>query len=954
MESNQSMDDRLVDCLHDLKGLRDLKSLFGRVLGYDVTDAELSTWDWPESITNTIKDIRIIATMEEFKIIYCEMGKLYKTEERRIISKITRDHQFILVIFTDSKNWHFVNMKFDLEAKKPTRLFRRIVIERDVAPGRTIIDRFMLLALEKRLSFFEVQRKHDEAFDVEAVTRQFFKQYREILYRLRDELHDQLPSGSKDDAFISAQQFLNRLMFLFFIKRMGWLNEDRNFFQTLFGWYGRPVSDNCFDFYENWMKALFFHAFNGKRLYRYKFGGKYDLPDDVVDRFNNMPYLNGGLFEENEIDRLGYRPNDRTVHEIVDGFLERYNFTISEDTPLDVEVAVDHEMLGKVYESLIAEEERGKAGIFYTPRVEVDFMCRRPMIEYLTDKTSVEKETLVKFVMNAGGLDEPPELQRPQLKEMEQALGDLKVVDPACGSGAFLVGMMNVIVALHKELYAQLGEPLDDSRGDLFALKKRIIADTLYGVDVKKWAIRVGELRLWLSLTVGASRGMYEMSTRENIPMLPNLNFKIRRGDSLVEEIAGYPISVRGHSGLSPSFKDKLDSLIKKKRVFCYNVEGRRPIADPEQYRERILKEEAELFCDLIGHREAKKDLIRQKYRAQETIDGTTADLPAARRRERDTKLRAIDEEIEALKESSERIKKREEKKFLWELDFAEVFGGKGGFDIVIGNPPYVRQEIIAPPDKNPDDYATSQWNALKRDYKEKLLKSVRAQWGDQWKIQKKADLYVYFYMHGLALLRPGGTFSFITSNSWLDVGYGAALQEFLLRRIDILEIWDNQAKRSFAEAAVNTIIAIFRKPEEDTEPKLMETPVKFVALKQPFEDSITAENILAIMRTAGKRTSVKDFRLINITQKELLMEGMEVEREKAQARVDSEIPGKYAGNKWGGKYLRAPDIYWTIIERAGDKLVRVGDIAEVRRGFTTGANDFFYVEDVTDRVVDG
>jgi hypothetical protein len=211
-------------------------------------------------------------------------------------------------------------------------------------------------------------------------------------------------------------------------------------------------------------------------------------------------------------------------------------------------------------------------------------------------------------------------------------------------------------------------------------------------------------------------------------------------------------------------------------------------------------------------------------------------------------------------------------------------------------------------------------------------------------KLDKKSDLYVYFYFHGLALLNPKGTFCFITSNSWLNVGYGKDLQEFLLENAHIKAIYDNSAKRSFIQADINTIIVVFSPPFKKRGDGL-ETSAKFILFKRPFEDVISAANLIEI-ESVKDTLNTDSYRVISIPQKRLLEEGWEYPEEitEKHKKVFKFNIGKYIGNKWGGKYLRAPDIFFTILEKGKDKLVRLGDIAEVRRGFTTGCNEFFYL----------
>ena len=201
-------------------------------------------------------------------------------------------------------------------------------------------------------------------------------------------------------------------------------------------------------------------------------------------------------------------------------------------------------------------------------------------------------------------------------------------------------------------------------------------------------------------------------------------------------------------------------------------------------------------------------------------------------------------------------------------------------------------------------------------------------------KLDAKSDLYIYFYFHGLSLLNPEGAFCFITSNSWLDVGYGKDLQEFTLKHCHIKQIIDNQARRSFASADVNTVICLFSTPDEKRESGL-DQMARFVMFTIPFEGVLDAI-IFEEVNEANERRTTPEHRIFPISQKDLLKAGSD----------DAAPRAKYTGDKWGGKYLRAPDIYWTILEKGQDKLARLGDVAEVRFGIKTGANEFFYLDD--------
>ena len=688
------------------------------------------------------------------------------------------------------------------------------------------------------------------------------------------------------------------------------------------------------------MSQLFFSAFNKDKKHEYL---KSQLPDEIKESFNLMPFLNGGLFTKNELDEINFKIPD-TVFELLfeidpqdknKGFLERFNFTVREDTPLDVEVAVDPEMLGKVYESLIAEEERQKAGIFYTPRVEIDLMCRLSLIEYLFEETKIPKDDLITLVFEPQEIENYDNLEN--LRKIKFALDNVKIVDPCVGSASFLVGMMNVLVEIHSNLIRKL----EKREENLFALKQKIILENLYGVDVKDWAVMVGELRLWLSLIIETDEKYMDIYTK---PLLPNLSFKMRQGDSLIEEIAGQKIMLRKEFAiLSPTLKAKVQELADRKALF---FSGGRS-ADLRE-KEEIEKLENEIFKEIVEQKVSEYKKEKEKINAQIKhlssqqlgMFGTKAKEFKDEQRKLESELQQIENEISKLEKVKRELQRKTSKDyFLWEIDFAEVFYEKGGFDIVIGNPPYVRQELIAYPLDREDELSPEEWKRRKSEYKEKLVESVNLLW-DNVKIDRRSDLYVYFYYHGLSILKLGGIFCFINSNSWLDVGYGAGLQEFLLKNMKPIYVIDNIVQRTF-EADINTVIVLIKRPKDKNQIK-DEDVLKFIGFKKPFEEIAKADVFKQIER--DDKFVINDiYRILPKKRIELLEEGVEIPEEEEIIKDVKSLP--YIGNKWGGKYLRAPEIFFKILEKGKDKLVRLGDIAEVKFGIKTGANEFFYLE---------
>ncbi|MBW2164742.1 MAG: Eco57I restriction-modification methylase domain-containing protein [Deltaproteobacteria bacterium] len=971
----------IFEILNNFKGIEPLKELFWSELNYDRVNESLSRRNWPKTATEVLAEDPVLFASggqgDEFHIIYSRLSsdRLFITHERPVVSKLLNDHPYSLFIFSNEAQdkWHFINVKYDEKTEK-RRLFRRITIGHGERL-RTAIERIEMLNLdraEKDLfgqSPLSIQQVHDNAFNVEAVTKQFFDEYRIVFKNLQNNLESQ--SKDKVWAHDYALQFLNRVMFLYFIQRKGWLGGDSEFLRSFWKSYQKTELPED-TFFEQWLSVLFFEAFNNKFH-----GGHRHFPKEIKRALATAPYLNGGLFQKNDLDQKPAKITDARFEQIF-AFMERYNFTISEDSPLDKEVAVDPEMIGKVYESLVnvsdEVDERGDAGIFYTPRTEIDLMCRLSLVDNLTNYVGKKYKDLIYEVVFAFEPDEKTladkALAKANLwKEFNDSLGKITVLDPACGSGSFLVGMLYVLDDLQDRAAKQL-----KSTETPYDRKKRIIRESLYGVDVMAWACHVAELRLWLALIIDAEIPAADLHIRKE-PLLPHFSFKIRCGDSLVQEVGGINLGhIQSSHDISPQLKKRLTKLKTEKFKF-YNNDPSCQFSSTDE----AMHEELQIFRDILGTlqhnieqeikriQRAQEMLIGKKY-IQPDFEGFSDPKPYQAKldlksSDKQKEIKILQQDMECIKQARSALKDVKDVPFVWDIAFVETFGAEiSGFDIVIGNPPYVRQENIADPRFSNEEVTTSN----KKEYKAKLARSIYQIFPRFFeynasrdtaanKIGAKSDLYIYFYLHGLSLLNPKGTFCFITSNSWLDVGYGKSLQEFLLKHCHIKMVIDNQAKRSFASADVNTIIVLFSSPNMKKETRLEET-ARFVMFKEPFEH-ILSPVIFEEIEAAKKRKTTPEYRVNPIGQKLLLEDGCEIhddkdskkDNRKGRKNIPKTAPlikiAKYIGNKWGGKYLRAPDIYWTILKKGKDKLVRLGDVAEVRFGIKTGANDFFFLD---------
>lgn len=959
----------LWEALKKLNNKSVLSRIFCEELGFDYVDTPVATRTWTDRARESVAEASILAAHDEFHVIHIRLNsdKLLLGMERPVVGQVLKEHPYNMVVFSNQAqdDWHFVNVKLAFErdadenkdvAKR--RMFRRISVGPDEKLGnrlRTAVERLSLLKVpDKGIAPLELQARHDEAFNVEAVTERFFEDYKGIFAALQDDLRKQ----SKDErwAHDCALQFLNRVMFLYFVQRKrsqgkAWLGNDPEFMSSFWQAYresGRPKDT----FFKEWLEVLFFEAFNRKAH-----GGHKQFPSNMMAVLMTAPYLNGGLFTRNDLDtKYAFIVSDSRFGQVF-GFLEQYNFTIAEDSPLDQEVAVDPEMIGKVYESLVnlSEEadERGEAGIFYTPRTEIDLMCRLSLVGYLANHLDKGRKPLLYEAVFAFEPDEKKCADRALASEnlwpeVSRLIEGITVVDPACGSGSFLVGMLRVLDDLKDRANNVLG--IEESP---YERKKRIIGRSLYGVDVMQWAVDIAELRLWLQLVIDTELAPEELTLR---PLLPNLSFKIRCGDSLVQQVGDVNLAhLKAHAEIPRGVKGKLATLKGEKLKFFNN--------DPAcKYRndKQIFQDEFVLFREILDARHKAlddriKDIKKNLSAIGKNIFGDAVlALEGTAKKKMEDELPVLEAELARTDEARKALKTAKDVPFVWDIAFVEIFeSDKGGFDIVIGNPPYVRQEKIAD---------TLQRVADKKAYKAMLMRSVYEAFPAFFQyslssgapsrpMDAKNDLYVYFYLHGLSLLNDNGAFCFITSNSWLDVGYGRDLQEFLLKNCHVRMVMDNQVKRTFKSADVNTIIALFSAPAL-SEDKALAATARFVMFKVPFEQALSPI-VFEEIEEAAERKATPEYRVFPIRQDRLLEDGCEIpaeEEKPAGKKPRRKTSGplikvaRYIGNKWGGKYLRAPDIYWTILEKGKGKLVRLGDIAEVRFGIKTGCNEFFYL----------
>ncbi len=711
-----------------------------------------------------------------------------RTKQRNFVAKylkgsrggMLKDAALVAFVAPDGEDWRFsfIKMEYTFNEKgkveeefTPARRYSFLVGKHETS--HTAQSRLLPLLLDDEGQ--PTLKDLEDAFSVEKTTKEFFEKYRDLFLRLEESLDAVLKKDAKVKTDFKAKdvhtvdfakKLLGQIVFLYFLQKKGWFGVQRgcpwgsgskHFLRELFD----KQHGDYKNFFNDILEPLFYEALRLER------------PADYYKHFDcRIPFLNGGLFDpindydwvETELllpDELFSNNRHTREGDIGDGILDvfdRYNFTVKEDEPLEKEVAVDPEMLGKVFENLLEIKNRKSKGTYYTPREIVHYMCQESLIEYLygefnpeivayetigdaqmamfgneakkkqldltiqhRQRSLIDKkdiETLIRYgesiveherrVVNEGRETDRysfklPERIRANALRIDEKLAGVRVCDPAVGSGAFVVGMVNEIIRARGTLTPHVD---GNQKRTPYDFKRHAIQNCLYGVDVDSGAIEIAKLRLWLSLVV-------DEEERESIQPLPNLDYKIVCGNSLlgVNKLFNYE-PLKKLEALKPLYFNETSAVKKQK------------------------------------HKKQIDDLISQMTNGHKDFD--------------------------------------------FEVYFSEVFHEKKGFDVVLGNPPYVALQ------KN--------GGALGRLYQDAGFTTFA----------RTGDVYQLFYERGCELLMPSaGLLAYITSNSWLKAEYGKSTRRYFsdnhtpLRLIEL-------GKDIFESAIVDSSILIVRHGKHD------------------------------------------------------------------------------------------------------------------------------------------
>lgn len=611
-----------------------------------------------------------------------------------------------------------------------------------------------------------------------------------------------------------VKKFLGRIVFLYFLQKKGWMgvpidkdwgDGQRDFLLRLFEEF--PDKNH---FYERALVPLFFHTLNEDR----------SKNNDVFSVTNTrIPYLNGGLFDKDDSEPTEIQFEPQRFIDMF-AFFNQYNFTVDESSPDDMDIGVDPEMLGHIFENLL--EDNKDKGAFYTPKEIVHYMTQESLIEYLhTHLPDTNKEDLNILVKQK----KQGNLTENDLEEINSLLNKLKICDPAIGSGAFPMGLLHEIFALKGLIAFEQGyEAWSPAR-----VKERIIENSIYGVDIEEGAVDIARLRFWLSLVVD------EPTPRP----LPNLDYKIICGNSLISRYAlDAPINEvfrefnKGRENGDKVDLEKYKSLVKE---YLHEADH-----DKKLKFKQLIEDVKSAFKTYYSNKELKK--LRDKQGELLLLQGNNlfgTNKNAAEKR----KIASLEKEISKLEAEK---KKREEAKIFqnaieWRFEFPNLLDAESnfkGFDIVIGNPPYLKERdnahIFEPVNQSP--------------------------LGQKWH-QGKMDYWFYFLHQSINLVNSAGVISFITSRYWLNSQGAKKLISRVNNELSFRSVVDIGKLKVFNNVAGHHMIHIYsRKNHESFIYKKISTDVRNIKNENANDISTHILSNEIVFKSEGQIVFAKSF----------------------------------------------------------------------------------------------
>lgn len=758
-------------------------------------------------------------------------------------------------------------------------VLEKVTLVKDIRlddPHRAHIEILADLSLEDMIqagvrSFDDLHERWEQTLDIETLNKRFYRKLFRWFERAVEECRFPDDGAGEDSDQRHVIRLITRLLFIWFLKEKGLVPED--LFEERFARERlKDYEPKSTGYYRAVLQNLFFatlnteidrRAFSKKNNATHRDFNKYRYrkllrdPEAFVEKLKQVPFVNGGLFDclddfaaasegGQRIDAFtdNIETQGRDLHvpaqllldeeDSLFALFRHYKFTIEENTPLDAEVALDPELLGRVFENLLAaynpetrETARKATGSYYTPRQVVDYMVREALIEALAvnARPTVTREEHWRDQLGYlldwedGNADAGEFFDAEEARSVVEAIAGLRTLDPAVGSGAFPMGILQTLTmalrrldpdnefweAFQKERaaararqafdtedrrrrddeLAEISATFEKYRRSDFGRKLYLIQNGIYGVDIQPIACQIAKLRFFISLAIEQKPDPDEPNL--GIKPLPNLETRFVAADTLI-----------GLQNEADPFL--LDDRVVSKRSEIAAVRERYFLADSRPKKLECIKTEQRLRGELRTILEAERQewLAAQKRDIEDRAKGVP-NLDA-REKFRDQELLKLADRRSKFDETLADAHKVAE----WEpfdqnlsADWFEsqyMFGVQDGFDIVIGNPPYVE----------------SRSNLISKSAKDRYGKQVMGDWNDS--VPRGSDLYIYFFARSIRLIKGSGLGCFITQNAWLNTDYGLAFQRFSKDRFSFNRVVDTSARFFSGQDGpnINAIVSFF------------------------------------------------------------------------------------------------------------------------------------------------
>ena len=853
---NRELEDKIEALLKSpVRSKADLASLFCKLLGFEYVGQALSNRDketWGDGEVAGIaagQNFEILARHGDvasggFAVIYGELKPFNLSIQRTLILQLRKRFPAALFLFAQrdtigqarGARVHLIHAKISGPPSGDDASQRLILRRFRIGPGeryRTAAERLAKLDISQRphIGTLELGDICDEAFDKEALTDEFFKKLDQHIKNIETDLRKNQTDLTPAEAFTQAQLLIERMVFLYFAQNRGWLNQDPEFLINNFAKYKKD--GDGFGYYQEFLHRLF--------------RSLSEPPPHPGDRLEGIPFLNGGLFDDDEFrpPQSKLRIRNETFWALFNDLLEAYNFTVREDTPLSQEVAVDPEMLGKIFESIVlhaesageefqAPDKRKATGSYYTPRIVVHFICRETLRLYFVNRAasladaatratwSERISRLFKEIESDDGFNEAELkilraiLSTSEAKRCLALLNDVRTLDPSVGSGAFPVGLLHELVSLRRVFECVVNGYQDPVKGEGSPWKQKakehFIQSSLFGVDIQQQAIEICRLRLWLSLLVDYELGVNPFEAERNkfieainhISQLPNLEMNFRRGDSLHDYICGHPVRLDG-----TQLADYTDDLARIEK------------SGQELHQAKRAEKKKRLRLEILAQRlDLGKRVVTDQIRALSTnqqvgdLFGLTgSDAATQRRVDAETaRLRDAHKQLEKDEKEFQRVQAKPMDKnfyrnlrklegaepdgphnFVWRLDFPHVLSEKDK-GTVLDNLALVNEagqgELVKAKSKSAAGFDLIVGNppfVTARNPEKREL--YRARWPRV--CHMKFLLVCPFFDLSFGLLKSDGQLGFIVSNAFAKREFGQPLIEDFFPTVDLQKVVD-------------------------------------------------------------------------------------------------------------------------------------------------------------------